>query len=196
MIDIASILAEKYMIIPKTFSNSIVRDQAGQLLKLYHGTKQQFDKFDCDKTVDGALHFGSVGQASMRAAGRNKRVIEVVLDIRNPKRCRDSGGQWKSKVLAARRAGFDGIVYLNRHEGIGIDTIMRAEVEKIDLDQLSDAAFRLFVPEACDSWIAFDAAQVSVIRDDIVEDVTEKMGQPTPNPPIPPHKSIRPALKL
>src|SRR3546814_5356719 len=106
----------------------------------------------------------------MRVSGAGKNIMPVYLSIQNPRRSKDTGGKWASKIKAAKAAGHDGIVYLNRYEGIPADAFQRA-VEQIArdrggnpdfvrLDTLSDEQFRRYVPEARDSYIAFRPEQI------------------------------------
>lgn len=128
----------------------------------YHGTTADFSAFDPAKTVDGGLHFGSKEQARMRG-GQKARLIAVELSVERPRRSRDMGGNWASKIRSAKSAGHDAIVYLNRYEGIPLQRVLDAHRDGIDLDRLSDRAFRQRIPEAQDSWIVFDAEKVRIL---------------------------------
>ncbi len=134
-----------------------VVDSNGSPLLVYHGSKIQIDRFDTSKTVDGGLHFGSKSQASMRSS---KNLMSAYLNAKSLRRSKDMGGNWKSKISSAKSSGHDGIVYLNRYEGISIETVLRADAEKVNLDALSDAQFKKFAPESQDSYIVFYAKQV------------------------------------
>lgn len=100
--------------------------------------------------------------------GRN--LVPVYLRMLNPRRSRDAGGNWASKIKSAKSAGHDGIVYLNRYEGIPYEAIERATMRLAGelavnpsqalLDALPDEQFRKYVPEAQDSYIAFSAGQI------------------------------------
>ena len=151
------------MSISTVFEASVVRSYDGSLLRLYHSTKQQVDRLDVSKTIDGGLHFGTAPQAEMRNSKKDRTIFEVVVNVRKPRRSRDSGGGWLSKIRSAKKAGFDGIVYLNRFEGIAVSTIVKAAESGVDLDALSDADFRRFAPEAQDSWIVFDNSQFRIL---------------------------------
>jgi hypothetical protein len=149
---------------PQIFPYSSVRDDNGQILELFHGTTADFDKFDSKMTVDGGFHFGSRDQAVMRSSGnRDKYLIKVALNIKKPRESKDSGSGWKSKIQSAKKAGFDGIVYLNRFEGIGVDSLAKALELGVDLDRLSDSDFKKLIPEATYSWIVFDPHQIKVL---------------------------------
>lgn len=120
----------------------------------------------------------------------NDRVYPVYLSVQNPLRLRDHG-KWTSGRLARRLrdmgvitpevaaeveamplnsraaiktlhsalkgAGYDGIVYLNRHEGEAWNA------QSFDRQDLSDADFLKKYPEAQDSYIVFDPAQVKSV---------------------------------
>lgn len=139
-----------------------VVDEQGQPLVVYHGTKDRFDSFERAKTSDGGFHFGTRDQAIMRS-GRSGFLIKALLEIRNPRRSKDLGGSWKKKIESAKGAGHDGIVYLNRYEGISRATVTRAYEERKDLDLVTDAEFHKYAPETRDSYIAFYPAQIRII---------------------------------
>lgn len=142
--------------------DTAIVDQQGTPLVVYHGTKDRFDSFDRAKTVDGGFHFGTRDQAIIRC-GRSGTLIAALLEIRNPRRSKDLGRGWKSRIESAKNAGHDGIIYLNRYEGISRATVMRAYEEKLDLDVFPDAEFLKYAPEARDSYIAFYPKQIHVV---------------------------------
>ncbi|MCW3783597.1 hypothetical protein [Defluviimonas salinarum] len=132
-------------------------------LTLWHGSREAIARIDPGRTVDGGFHAGTEAQARMR----NARVLhEIEVDVRNVRRSRDRGGDWKGRIAAARAAGFDAIVYLNRYEGMSSEVIERlaAAGDLARLDDLTDAAFRKLVPEAEDSWILLDPEAVRIVR--------------------------------
>lgn len=132
-------------------------------LTLYHATRAQFDAFDPKKTVDGGIHLGTEAQARMRG-GKAARLIQAEVNVDRPRRSRDLGGQWASKIRSARAAGHDAIVYLNRYEGLSLERILEAQRDGVDLDRLSDAQFKRRVPEAQDSYIVLDPSQIRVLN--------------------------------
>lgn len=146
------------------FRGSCVTDAEGHPLVVYHGTTQAFEAFESSATVDGGFHFGTFRQARMRASSQKERLVPAYLAITKPRRCTDTGGHWKAKIAAAKTARHDGIVYLNRYEGVTLESIERAEREGVSLDALTDQQFRRQVPEAHDSYIAFAAAQIMLTR--------------------------------
>ena len=60
--------------------------------------------------------------------------------------------------------GYDGIVYLNRREGIGgksgVDVSRMQDLSFQDINDMSDKAFKRRFPDASDSYIVFDETQV------------------------------------
>jgi hypothetical protein len=60
-------------------------------------------------------------------------------------------------MLASR--GYDGVVYLNRHEGLSPEDSTRRDTSE-GWRQLSDAEFKKAFPSASDSYIAFDPGQL------------------------------------
>lgn len=150
----------------------VLTDDTGCALVVYHGTRETFSRLDLSKTVDGGLHFGSQEQARMRA-GKHGRLIAAHVEITSAQRSRDLGGGWKRRIQQAKAAGHDAIVYLNRYEGLSIERVMQAQREGVELDTLTDAQFRRYVPEAQDSWIVFSLDQVKLLP------------EPTPTSPRP-----------
>ena len=150
----------------KWLSPSVVVDSSGFPLLLEHRTNGEFDTLDPSKTVDGGLHFGTSAQASMRA-GKGSRVIRAYLKAKNIRRSKDRGGNWKSIIASAKRAGMDAIVYLNRYEGLTTEVIERlsASGDLSRLDDMTDAQFRKVVPEARDSYIVFSQDQLWIQRE-------------------------------
>lgn len=132
-------------------------------LILWHGSTRALDRFDARSGPDGALHLGTRAQAEMR----NRAFLhEVEVEVRRLRRSRDPGGDWSGRVRAARAAGFDAILYLNRFEGLGVEVIGRlaAAGRLSGLDEMPDAAFRRLVPEAEDSLILLDPGLARLIR--------------------------------
>ncbi len=165
---------------------------------VYHGTNSQFDTFDSKATVDGGIHFGTKEQATMRTKAEGRRLIGAELATENLRRSRDMGGNWKSKIASAKAAGHDGIVYLNRYEGISTETVLRAQREGVNLDKLTDAQFRKFAPEAQDSYIVFDPKQIKQIQPEAkvstAAEPASKAGASTKSPPHitkPPQKGVQ-----
>lgn len=128
------------------------RDQ-GFDLPLFHGTKATFDAFAPNS------HFGSEAQARMR---NPKSVMSVLVRGKRFKRVKDTGRNvWDQKTLARlERQGYDGIVYLNRYEGIPLEQFEALRERGIDDTRLSDAQFKKLVPAAEDSYIIFDPKNV------------------------------------
>lgn len=146
-----------------TAISGLICDKAGSPLLLAHRTNTAFDDLDPTKTIDGGLHFGTLEQATMRA-GKNSRLILAYLRAPNLRRSKDRGGDWKSIIGSAKRAGMDGIVYLNRYEGMTTEIIerLRDSGDLQRLDGMSDAQFKKLVPEAMESYIVFSADQILV----------------------------------
>lgn len=135
-------------------------DANGEPRVFYHGTVHAFDSFEQVPGHDAGLHFGTLAQASMRVARAGAHLIPVFLNVRNPRRSHDKG-RWNARSLGAlRRKGQDGVVYLNRYEGITTGNVVRACEAKVDVDRLSPAAFLKWFPEAEDSWVVIDNGQI------------------------------------
>lgn len=145
------------------FPYSVATDSNGDALSLYHGTNDEFSEFDVSKTVDGGIHFGEIDQALMRSAGAKKYLIQVELNVKKPRRSKDDGGNWSSKIRSAKNLGFDSIIYLNRFEGIKQESLVSSTKQAKDIDRLTDIEFRKHFPEARDSWIVFEKHQIHIV---------------------------------
>ncbi len=141
------------------FGNSLVTNDTGAPLAVYHATKASFDAFEPQRHADTGFHFGTRAQAKMRGGSV---LLEVYLSAEHLKRVRDHGKWTRQQIATARREGYDGIVYLNRYEGIPTERILDLEAKGLlkKLDTLSDREFRRAVPEAEDSFIVFEPTQV------------------------------------
>lgn len=133
----------------------IVESTGAYDLPLFHGTKAEFDQFAPNS------HFGSEAQARMRA-GKSAKIIPVMARNGKFKRVKDVGrNKWDEKTLRRlERQGYDGVVYLNRFEGIPLDQFEALSAKGIDPDSLPDAKFRKLVPAAEDSYVIFDPRHV------------------------------------
>lgn len=157
------------------FGESKVVDENDEPLVVYHSTQKDFVVFDENKQSGYGLHFGTPEQATMRTAGEGKNLMPSYLRIDNPRRSKDTGMSWKSQIRAAKSAGHDGVIYLNRFEGIPREAFERATNElatkhktnpnNVDFSKLSDEEFRKLLPEARDSYIVFKPEQIKSATD-------------------------------
>ena len=125
----------------------------------WHGSNQPLASLRPGR--DGGIHLGNMAQAQMRSAAFLHRV-EFRPRPGAISTSRDTGGNWKSKISAARSKGLDAIRYLNRYEGLGYDAVER--IIRDDLDRLPDAKFARVVPGAAHSLIAIHQSDVRVIE--------------------------------
>jgi len=181
------------------FRNSVLRDDRGEPIILFHGTTagRDFTVFNTVSVLQLGAHVGPYDQAnefgnyiSSREPGR---VYPLYVRIENPLRLMDKGA-WRVKDVVPqllekglidndraqiiydtyrdfdypsdatkylqnviRGLGFDGVVYLNRIEGVGPRTEGQ---DLISIDQVSDARFKEVYPEAKDAYIVFDPTQL------------------------------------
>lgn len=153
----------------KWFGESKVVDEKGEPLVVYHGSREPIETFSKEKQTDlssiaqfQGFHFGNEEQAKMRNA---KNVTPVYLKAERIKRVKDDGGNWNSKVRIAKSGGYDGIIYLNRFEGIPRTEYDKAEQSGVKtdiegLDRMSDSEFQKHFPSASDSYIVFEPNQI------------------------------------
>jgi hypothetical protein len=123
----------------------------------YHKTNKDFDEFK------PFSHFGSADQANMRAVGEGARVLPVHVKDGNYATVKDTGDWSEKKLKALQRKGYTGVRYLNRYEGIPLESLERAaaKVGGMDkLDALPDSKFKQLVPEAQESLIVFDPKHI------------------------------------
>lgn len=131
-------------------------------LQLWHGSHEKLDKFRGD-ALEGIVHLGTLAQAAMRSGDRYLHVVQV--DLQYLKRVRDTGSDRRSQISQARRAGYNGLVYLNRYEGIEacrLEAVLKT-IPARDLDTISDTRFRQIFPDARDSFLSFDPHMCKII---------------------------------
>lgn len=155
----------------------------GAPLVVFHGTSTDFAEFRIPVgDADLGAHFGGFDQANIRSiGGESVRIMPVYLSIKNPLRLQDGGDFLPDEVYrqledlgievevgddlgigplrrAIVSAGYDGVVYLNRREVLGLH------------DPYGDATLGMFddevrnlYPAARDSWIAFRPEQIKSV---------------------------------
>jgi len=122
---------------------------AGYSVAGWHGSRGW--GFSVFKTgSEGGVHFGTLPQAEMRGGRGNAR--RFWLKMESTARLRDRG-QFK-----AIPRGRDSAIYLNRYEGISVETV--ESIPGAVLDRLTDAQFKKRVPEAADSQLVKYAWQI------------------------------------
>ena len=152
---------------------------------VYHGTPAYLDDATkLHKGKDSGIHFGTEAQAWGRLYHRSGDVIPARVEISNMKRERDTGLGWRTKIRLAKEQGYDGIIYLNRYEGLfahdkkafiarliergypseAIKEMVRRSAYTMHrpafFNNISDEEFLDIFPEAEDSYIVFSTAQV------------------------------------
>ena len=161
---------------------SAVKHPDGRPKVVYHNTNRSFNEFRTAKSEMGA-HFGTPAQANdileSTLDRHDHQGYPVYLNLKNPLRLRDTGSfdtyrihrQLKEMGLAEglpknphqlemqehlQSLGHDGVVYLNRREGIS-----RAKGKDPErYNDYSDQMFKHHFPDAEDSYIAFDPTQI------------------------------------
>jgi len=166
------------------FKDSKVVDDQGRPLVVYHGTNNDFNEFDVSNEL--GAHFGSTGQAGSFAKTKGliipayikmdnplrlvdngsfnaNDIIGELIDTgvisqqagENILRNDDPMATDLTKKLI-KKSGFDGIVYLNRREGL---VAILDEDEDFEVDA-TDNEFKGKYPNAKDSYIAFESNQI------------------------------------
>lgn len=122
---------------------------------LFHGSMRPIHR------IEPFIHLGTIEQARMRGS----HIYRFAVSTCRFKRLVDRGRHgWDMKEL--RRAefqGYDGIVYLNRYEGIPLEEFQMAQERVRDIDALPDSRFKRLLASARDSWIVFDPSRLCVL---------------------------------
>ena len=127
-------------------------------LTLYHGTSPSFTLKPHEP-----IHLGTQQQATMRGRGK---VVAFTVTATLFKRTRDAVGDWGRPIAAARRQGYEGLVYLNRYEGIPLARVLALAEQGYAgerLDALPDHRFKRLVPEAADSYLLLSGEGLSPV---------------------------------
>lgn len=165
------------------FKASKVVSLEGVPLLVHHGTAEQdLQAFRRGGIESLGVHLGTRAQAVKRGS----EMLDLYAAIQNPIRLADCG-DWRPKVVLDQlrrlgfdpreaknanrlrveleRLGFDGVVYLNRYEGLRTDALNLVDHNwKYGPAALSDEAFKKRFPDAQDSWIVFHPHQVKSAR--------------------------------
>lgn len=115
----------------------------GFTVPAWHGRRGEWNFTAFDTKTHGGIHFGTLAQAEARGLKGNAR--RFFLKMKSTVRCRDRGG------FKRIPSGSDSVVYLNRWEGVSLETVKKFSAK--ELDAMSDEQFRASVPEAADSCI-------------------------------------------
>jgi hypothetical protein len=107
----------------------------------WHGSSKPLGEVDWNHPQQGGLHLGSEEQALHR--GRHLTAFRL-LPGAHLVRTRDAAGGWVAKARRYR-AKAEGLVYLNRHEGLSWEDIPAGWD---DLDHVPDSFFAARVPRA------------------------------------------------
>lgn len=137
-------------------------------LTLYHGLSQPYGdsfRFEALSAHPEGIHLGSHHQAQMRAGPG--QVIAVRLDLRRAgriSRVKDHPVSWAATLKRKQRAGCKALVYLNRFEGLSLDTVTAlARADTGSIDHMSDRSFRALAPDAEDSFVVLDPEIVEIL---------------------------------
>lgn len=112
-------------------------------------------------SIEPFLHAGTLAQARMRGG---RRMTRLTIRFARPTRMTDrTECQWRRRRLVdAVRRGAGVAVYLNRYEGITLESFETARRAAAGirpwrrLDALPDRHFRRLIPQAADSLIVLD----------------------------------------
>jgi len=121
----------------------------------------------------------------MRAAGVGANVIpmRVSADPRKMKRLVDTGDWTERKLAALWRKGWDGVIYLNRFEGIPLEEFEEARAKAGNIDVLPDRMFKRLLPSARESIIVFDPAHVQPLLGNLQAELASRPTEMDPGGP-------------
>lgn len=170
--------------------------------KIYHGTPEAvLTAKHLLSGWDSGIHFGTFKQALSVAQekarlypdpeeeaaaydpkGEQLRmplpfVLPARLMAKRIKRIEDQGDndRWFKAINEAKAEGYDGIVYLNRYEGIPRDRMAKRMlrygyelhtnyVPATMVDEMADKEFKSIFPEARDSYVIFDTKSIKALN--------------------------------
>jgi len=110
---------------------------------VWHGSPKPLGEVDWNHPQQGGLHLGSFAQAQDR--GLYTTAFRLLPGARLV-RTRDEGGRWLVKARR-HRARAEGLLYLNRHEGLSHEDIP-AEWSWDAIGRVPDRLFAKRVPQA------------------------------------------------
>lgn len=96
------------------FEGSQVVDENGQPLKLYHGSRENFDAFDPEKSFDGGFYFtpdkkyAEEYSKGFRKSDPDGYLKEVYVNIKNPTNTIPNS---KKQMQEMVKQGYDGVIY-------------------------------------------------------------------------------------
>jgi hypothetical protein len=151
-------------------------DDAGDVVRAYHGTDKAFDQFDPSKTRDGAFHFNNSPDVATRYAmsramdnGKGANVRPVDLIMKNPKKVDIASRQ---EIEAAKAEGFDGVIGKDGHYVVFDSSQIRSPFDQMSgkVDDVADAGR---VSGMADKISDLKSAQAAHMR---AADVAQEMG--------------------
>lgn len=153
----------------KATEGSIVRNDAGQLIPVYHSTQADFEAF---LPGDVGIHFGSRAQAEQRAKNKDLeegvRIIQAYLNIQNPIVLQEDTFGWNAGQIAQilERNGVLTHEEAMRFTGDGAE--QNAEMRRLLQDKGYDGIIyqNNFESTAGKSYIVFDDSQVFHVDSD------------------------------
>lgn len=137
-------------------------------ITLYHGlrdgTAEGFSFQDIKDHPEG-IHLGTLAQARMRAGKRDVLEVRLRLDrVSRIPRVRDQEYTWASLLKRRSRKGDRVLVYLNRYEGLSIDSVEAlAKQDTAKLERMPDKAFSRLAHDATDSYVVLDPDLVEIV---------------------------------
>lgn len=125
-------------------------------LYLWHGSDRAIDFRNLQRDFK-PLHLGDQGQAVMRY-GEKAFCHLFRLNPGKIARRTDQVGDWRKVIQRGQGSGYDTFRYLNRYEGISIESLERAlhKYPQKNFDAIKDREFKSIFPEARDSYIALN----------------------------------------
>lgn len=123
---------------------------AGYNIEGWHGKRGEWNFTVFNTSSEAGVHFGTREQAEMRGGKSNAK--KFFLKLESTARVRDKGSFKRIPV------GRDSAVYLNRFEGIPLETVR--SIPGSVLDRMTDSQFKRAVPSSSDSYVVKNAWQI------------------------------------
>ena len=133
------------------------------------------------RVMTTGFHAGTFAQAQMRHPRGEMMLVELWPDI-PAKRIKDAG-TWSEGSYNVSKSSAPALVYLNRYEGIGVESAQRIAAEVKNADRLTDAQFLKYAPDARDSYIVLDPSWIKTLREALPGEIgseLERLGKENP----------------
>jgi hypothetical protein len=156
------------------FEGSKVVDENGQPLKLYHGSRENFDAFDPEKSFDGGFYFtpdkkyAEEYSKGFRKSDPDGYLKEVYVNIKNPTNTIPNSKNQMQKMV---EQGYDGVIY----KGSSGDRIVAA-FNPNQIKSVNNSGAWSSSPSLSDAGWVPESKMANLVKDnDVVADAINKV---------------------